>query len=33
MATKDLTATDFATVRIGRTDHLGIRATVWLRAG
>lgn len=33
LVSADLTATDFATVRIGRTDHLGIRATVWLRAG
>lgn len=33
LVSADLTATDFTTVRVGRTDHLGVRATVWLRAG
>lgn len=33
LVSADLTATDFATVRVGRTDHLGVEATVWLRAG
>lgn len=33
LVSADLTATDFVTVRVDRTDHLGVRATVWLRAG